>query len=117
MLKLNRLTWVALAVFLGSINVALIAAERPSNLEPLEDIPPPPVVLEGEPMEEPQITIRKNGEDTIEEYRIHGELYMMKVTPKSGVPYYLHKDDRDGGWIHDGPNPPLSVPKWIIFRF
>lgn len=117
MLKSNHLKWVVLALFVGSFSVALVAAERPSNLVPLEDIPPPPVVLEGEPMEEPQITIRKRGEDTIEEYRIHGELYMMKVTPKSGVPYYLHKEDRNGDWINDGPTPPLSIPKWIIFRF
>jgi hypothetical protein len=92
-------------------------AETPVNAEPLEDVPPPPKVQDGEPIEEPQVTIRKKGADTIEEYRIHGELYMMKVTPEHGVPYYLHKEDADGGWVNVGPNKPLSIPKWIIFRF
>lgn len=94
------------------------AAGTPANLEPLEDVPPPPKIVDGEALEgEPQITIRKKGKDTIEEYRINGELYMMKITPDHGVPYYLHKEDQDGGWVNSGPNPPLSIPKWIIFRF
>jgi len=42
---------------------------------------------------------------------------MMKVTPEGGVPYYLHKNDPNGGWVNVGPNPPLSVPHWILFRF
>jgi Protein of unknown function (DUF2782) len=113
----SRLIFVIFALMAGVFSANLLAAERPNNLETLEEVPPPPKVLEGEPMEEPQVTIRKKGEDTIEEYRIHGELYMMKVTPKSGVPYYLHKEDSDGEWVNVGPNPPLSVPKWIIFRF
>lgn len=95
-----------------------LALAVPDNLEPLEEVPPPPKVIDGEALEgEPQVTIRKKGKDTIEEYRINGELYMMKVTPEHGVPYYLHKEDQDGGWVNSGPNPPLSIPKWIIFRF
>ena len=98
--------------------VAAADKVRPDNLEPLEDVPPPPKVSDGEALEgEPQVTIRKKGADTIEEYRINGELYMMKVTPEHGVPYYLHKEDSDGAWLNDGPSPPLSVPKWILFRF
>jgi Protein of unknown function (DUF2782) len=92
-------------------------AAAPANAEPLEDIPPPPKVQDGEAIDEPEITIRKKGTETVEEYRIHGELYMMKVTPEHGVPYYLHKEDQDGGWTNVGPNKPLSIPKWIIFRF
>jgi hypothetical protein len=95
-----------------------LAANTPDNLEPLEEVPPPPKVVDGEALEgEPQVTIRKKGKDTIEEYRINGELYMMKVTPEHGVPYYLHKEDQDGSWVNSGPNKPMSIPKWIIFRF
>ena len=105
------------ALLLLSLPQAGFAA-APANAEPLEDVPPPPKVQDGEAIdEEPQVTIRKKGKDTVEEYRINGELYMMKVTPEHGVPYYLHKEDQDGGWVNVGPNKPLSVPKWIIFRF
>jgi hypothetical protein len=100
-----------------SISSVLNAAEPPKDLQPLEEIPPPAMSKEGEGVDEPEVTIVKKNGDTIEEYRINGQLYMMKVTPKSGVPYYLHKEDQDGGWINDGPNKPLVIPKWTIFRF
>jgi hypothetical protein len=112
--------------FLKSILLGLIIlpmwlvtvhAATPADAELLEDVPPPPKVIEGQPMDEPEVTIRKKGEDSIEEYRINGELYMMKVTPKSGKPYYLHKPEQGGEWVNIGPNPPLSVPHWILFRF
>jgi hypothetical protein len=48
---------------------------------------------------------------------MNGELYMMKVTPKVGAPYYLYKEDQEGNWTNTGPIPPLSIPKWTIFRF
>ncbi|MDP3678795.1 MAG: DUF2782 domain-containing protein [Methylotenera sp.] len=88
----------------------------PADLQPLEEIPPPTISSDENP-DEPQITIIKKEGETIEEYRINGQLYMMKITPAHGVPYYLHKEDQDGGWINSGPNQPLIIPKWTIFRF
>ncbi|MGB4811536.1 MAG: DUF2782 domain-containing protein [Methylophilaceae bacterium] len=88
----------------------------PADAVPLEDLPPPALGNEENP-DEPQITIKKKKGETIEEYRVHGQLYMMKITPAHGVPYYLHKEDQDGAWVNDGPNPPNVIPKWIIFRF
>lgn len=95
----------------------LVLAATPGNAEPLEDVPPPPKVKSGEPLDEPEITIRKKGKDTVEEYRMHGELYMMKITPEHGVPYYLHKEDQGSDWVNVGPTQPLAVPKWVLFRF
>ncbi len=95
-----------------------LAAEPPPQLEPLPEPPPPPPGYEPDPALEPQVTIVKRGEETIEEYRINGELYMMKVTPAHGVPYYLVKETVDGGWARmDGPGERLAVPNWVIFRF
>jgi hypothetical protein len=37
---------------------------------------------------EPQVTIVKKETETREEYRIKGKLYMVKVTPAVGKPYY-----------------------------
>ncbi len=102
------------ALLLSALTVN--AGPIPQNLEPLEDIPPPAIGNEGD-IDEPEITIIKKGEDIVEEYRIGGELYMMKITPPHGKPYYMHKEDKGGEWINDGPTPPLSVPKWTIFRF
>jgi hypothetical protein len=96
-----------------------VLAQDPPVLEPLPEPPPPPPGLEADdPAAEPEVTIIKRGEDTVQEYRINGELYMMKITPAHGVPYYLMKEDQDSGWSRmDGPNPPLVVPKWVLFNF
>ncbi|MEQ1600897.1 MAG: DUF2782 domain-containing protein [Methylophilaceae bacterium] len=106
---------LALAI---AVPLRAMAADNPPKLEPLPEVPPPPNTLDGEVSAEPQITIIKKGSDTIEEYRVNNELYMMKVTPFHGVPYYLLKEDQEGGWSRmEGPNPRISVPKWVLFRF
>jgi len=106
-------------VFLLAIAFASLNVMAEKKLEPLEEVKPPPKNFESDVVDEPQITITKKGGDTVEEYRINGELYMMKVTPAAGGPaYYLLKEDQDGGWAkYDGPSQPLTVPKWVIFRF
>jgi hypothetical protein len=113
----------ALLIALVAMQLPLLAAAEtpqaktpPADLQPLEDIPPPAITNEDNP-DEPQITIIKKKGETIEEYRINGQLYMMKVTPANGVPYYMHKEDQNGGWLMDGPTQPVSIPKWTIFRF
>jgi hypothetical protein len=113
-MRLTRILLVAALVLPMSV-----LAQDPPELEPLPEPPPPPPGLqEDDPAAEPEITIIKRGADTVEEYRINGELYMMKVTPDHGVPYYLMKEDQEGGWSRlDGPNPPLVIPKWVLFNF
>jgi hypothetical protein len=120
-----RKVYNKLAVLLAimALQLPLLAAAEtppaptpPADLQPLEDIPPPALSNE-ENADEPQITIVKKNGETIEEYRVGGHLYMMKITPAHGVPYYLHKEDQGGAWINDGPNPLISVPKWTLFRF
>lgn len=98
--------------------VLAFAAENPPQLEPLPEPPPAPAGYEPDPAAEPEVTIVKRGEETIEEYRVNGELYMQKVTPSHGVPYYLVKETVDGGWARmDGPGDRLAIPHWVIFRF
>ena len=46
---------------------------------------------------------------------INGKLYMIKVTPPHGVPYYLVDDKGDGSWARQQPTDTgLRVPKWVI---
>jgi hypothetical protein len=107
-----------LAILSLGLASKVLLAVTPSTAELLEEVEPPPKVQEGQPLEdEPEVTIRKEGKKTIQEYRINGELYMMKVTPDHGVSYYLYKEDQQSDWVNVGPNPPLAVPKWTLFRF
>lgn len=108
--------WLMALLLLPLLAQAQDKKISPADLQPLEEIPPPTISADDNP-DEPQVTIIKKEGETIEEYRVNGQLYMMKITPAHGVPYYLHKEDQDGGWINSGPNQPLIIPKWTIFRF
>lgn len=71
-----------------------------------------------QPEAEPQVTIVQKGADRVEEYRLNGQLYMVKITPKKGPPYYLIDVDGDGN-LETRRNDlmPGSVPTWVLFRW
>ncbi|MCB1927927.1 MAG: DUF2782 domain-containing protein [Rhodocyclaceae bacterium] len=81
------------------------------------EVPPPPPIIEGDEVE-PEVTIIKRGEDKVEEYRVNGRLYMIKVTPPHGVPYYL-VDRKGEGQLErmDTLEPGTSVPMWVLKRW
>lgn len=90
----------------------------PPDLQPLQDVTPPPSNADSQPPAEPQITIRKQGQNTVEEYRLHGKLYMMKITPSHGKSYYLIDHKGDGKWSRtESLDTGLSVPQWVIHEF
>lgn len=91
-------------------------AEDKAKLEAVPDIPPPPGIVD--PDLEPQVTIKRKGEDKIEEYRVGGRLYMIKVTPPHGTSYYLVDERGDGVFRrHDLLEPSFVVPMWVIKEF
>ena len=97
---------------------ALAQDQRPPKLEPLPEPPPPPPGYEPDPALEPQVTIVRRGEDMVEEYRINGRLYMMKVTPRAGKPYYLLDQKGYGSYTRmESLDSGLSPPMWVIFEF
>lgn len=112
---MKKMTQTFSLLILAGVSFSAFAVAPPPNLEPLEDVAPPTITNKDE--KEPEITVIKKNGETIEEYRINGQLYMMKITPAHGVPYYMHKEDQEGGWVMDGPTQPLIIPKWTIFRF
>ncbi len=66
----------------------------------------------------PEVTITQQSETLVEEYRSHGRLYMIKITPKHGVPYYLIDERGDGKFARqDNLDSGLRVPQWTIKRF
>jgi hypothetical protein len=70
--------------------------EKPPPIPPAdsEDVPIPPKIQEEQIV--PTVTIREEDERMIEEYRLDGQVYMVKVTPKGGIPYYYIDTDGDG---------------------
>lgn len=93
---------------------ALPAWAQQGNLQPLPAVPPPPPeMVPFDAAMEPQVTIVRNDTETREEYRIRGKLYMVKVTPKVGQPYYLVDRQGDGVLVPSEINP-VRPPMWVI---
>lgn len=74
----------------------LAVDERPPSVDPVPEVPDLPLpVQSGEDME-PDITIIRKSKKTIQEYRRGGKLYMVKIIPDVGPPYYFIDSDGDG---------------------
>ncbi len=63
-----------------------------------------------------QVAVRteKNG-DVIEEYRVAGNLRMVKVTPARGAAYYLYDSDNDGRLDKSKDNSDISPVYWKLY--
>ncbi|HEY6095775.1 MAG TPA: DUF2782 domain-containing protein [Gallionellaceae bacterium] len=91
-------------------------AEQPAR----PDVPPPPALNKNaaDDETEPQVTITEQKGATIEEYRAGGRLYMIKVIPKVGKPYFLVDERGDGKFSRqESLDTGLRPPMWTIHRF
>ena len=69
------------------------------------------------PSADPEVTIRVEGDKTIQEFRQNGFLYAIKVTPKGGKPYFLVRaDGTDANFIRSD-QPDMLIPSWKIFEW
>ena len=94
------------------------ARPRPPGTTPLEEPPPPPAV-EPDPSLQPQVTIRREEDKEIAEYRVNGKLYMVRITPKNGKPYTMmdHKGDGTFSKQDNTLSPHVVVPQWVLLEF
>jgi hypothetical protein len=110
----------ALLLVLGMgllLPLSAAAQQRPPNLEALPDIPPPPPpTLQLAPGVEPEVRIIRREKETVEEFRISGQLYMIRVTPVGGgTPYYLVDYFGDGNFARTATlDTGVRVPMWVI---
>jgi len=103
-------------LFALSIGIAApVLAQTPA---PAPDAKPPAMAPLDDSLE-PQVTIVKREGNIIEERRVNGKLYEIRVTPAHGVPYVLVDQTGDGNFQRiDSPGTPaLSVPMWVIGTF
>ena len=87
------------------------------DIEILENISPPPSSIDSDYIGEPEVTIKKEGTKTLEEFRVNGRLYMIKVNPDNMPSYYLYKDMSGGDWVRYNTVDPMIVPQWGILTF
>jgi hypothetical protein len=111
----NATTRFLLLLLLSAVSAGAYADKSAQkNLEPL----PPPPAMDNSANDEPEVTITKETDQTIEEYRVGGRLYMIKITPKVGKPYYLVDDRGDGKFARqESLDSGFRPPRWVIHRF
>ena len=65
-----------------------------------------------------QVSTRVEGDQTIQEYRVNGKVFMTRVTPKHGRPYVMIDHRGDGTFTRmDSLEPGMKVPQWVLFEF
>ncbi|MBM4201353.1 MAG: DUF2782 domain-containing protein [Gammaproteobacteria bacterium] len=116
---MRRLAYLLFALM--TLSPARAIEPPPENTAPLPgpeqpDVPAP--VESGENME-PDITITRRGKETVEEYRINGKLYMVKIKPSIGPPYYMIDSDGDGNLDvrKSDVTREMSLPSWVLFSW
>lgn len=98
-------------LMLSSLAVAAPPSDRPPDLKPVPDGAPGPDDI-------PTVTIRQSDQGRVVEYRANGKLFMIKVIPKVGKPYYLVDQTGDGRFARrDGAAPMVSPPMWVVKEF
>ena len=115
-----------LVAFAGLLLCAGAMAEepaQPAQKAPDAAAPEPPelpsqdVIVNGEVIE-PEVKIIKREDSTIYEYRINGQLYMVKVQPQVGPPYYLLDTTGDGQLdVRQDRVWNNAIPQWVLFSW
>jgi hypothetical protein len=71
----------------------------------------------GDPTE-PEINIIEQAEGLVYEYRVRGRVYMVKVQPQVGPPYFLLDTNGDGILDVRRDSPPgNAVQQWVLFSW
>jgi len=114
---LPRLLWAVVAMLFVSVHLAAQEdLEKPPEIPPIdaEEQPLPPKVQDEQV--EPTVTIREEEAGRVEEYSVNGKVYMVKITPKVGAPYYYIDTDGDGS-LETAPSKglePVHPVHWKI---
>lgn len=100
-----------LTLLLSSPAAAVGPSDRPADLKPVPDGPPGPG-------DAPPVTIKPSSPGRVVEYRANGKLYMLKVIPRYGTPYYMIDQRGDGQFARqDSLDSGMRPPMWVIKEF
>ena len=122
MKKLQLLNQRLIGLGLGALLLApvFVHADDQEEFAPAPEPPTLPDPVESGEALEPEITIVPGDDgETITEYRVGGNLYMVKITPAFGPSYYLIDRDGDGDMetrtndIYED----IVVPQWVLFSW
>ena len=109
---MHKLKIIAPLLTMTTALTAAYAESRPVNVEDL-DLSVDVADLE------PTVTIHKHHNRVEESYSVNNNVYMIKITPSSGAPYYLIDQDGTGNMeMRRGPaGADVRVPQWSLFSW
>ncbi len=106
--------WTLASLLAAAVLLPLQAQEQ--QLPTFEPDAPAGQPQQSESAGAPEVTIRQEGDRRIEEYRLNGVLYAVKVTPGIGKPYFLVRSDGDNNFFHS-EQPGMLIPAWKLFSW
>jgi len=108
---------ILLMLFFIFFNLMMVIAKA-DELAPVIEPPELPGSIESGEQIEPQVTIIRQEDKIIEEYRINNNLYMVKITPVVGMTYYLIDHDGDGKLdVRKNELDDVIVPQWVLLTW
>ena len=126
---------VALCTFLLAAPLAALAAAPPvqapappppgmndPGVKPADTVPADKTTLSGDASKDangnaaPQVTVRRQGEDTVEEYRQEGRITMIRITPKNGVAQTFMSSP-DGKLVRDAKQGPVDPVYFTVYEW
>jgi len=78
------------------------------------------VLADDADLSEAQVTIvQDDKEQRVEEYRVNGQLYLVKVIPVIGPAYFLVDEDGDGQFELQDNDPTVNpaTAQWRLFKW
>lgn len=87
-----------------------------ADTETIEETPLPEKVRPSDELA-PTVTIRTEGDLTIEEYRRNGQIYMVVVVPKKGPRYTYLDTDGDGRLEGDPDEGPIQPVYYTLYEW
>jgi len=115
---MNKLILALMLVTTGALAAPPMPPMPPPPPAALPDVPPPPPGIESGQVMEPGVRIIQTDNEMIYEYRAGSHLYMVRVVPKFGPPYYFFDQDGDGQLDYQEKDPRSSkVNQWILYRW
>jgi hypothetical protein len=106
---------ILFATLLAALTSLSVAQPSPTPYPQPPDLPP--ASYQGETVE-PEVTILETERGIVYEYRVRGQLYMIRIQPPLGPPYYLLDTNGDG--IMDAREDRVwnnAIPQWVLFSW
>ncbi|AEK59357.1 MULTISPECIES: DUF2782 domain-containing protein [Acidithiobacillus] len=113
---MKRILWSVLIASLAAVSGNTWAAE--SAAENIHKLDLPKLAPSTATGPEAKLKVPKGSQ--IEEYKVNGRVYMIKVIPPKPFPPYYLVDKSGSGEFTQVPQKDindLSVPHWVIFRW